>query len=213
MFVQKHFPVLKMILQKVLDDGVPVPKTEDKSVLPSALNRQESDDPSSHSDTELKVIEGEHEPLKMLTVATMETKDTTRLEKAMIKLSMTNNDSLENINNSVKKFNEKITDANNNTTHLEKKLTDMMSDSNNNIERLDNSIEKFNTNNSNDLAEIKKSIQDLKEVMDNTRKEPTDMKQTLNQLMSTIETVEKENILLRSQAQLTNISRKCQPHL
>jgi hypothetical protein len=63
MFVQKHFPVLKMILQKVLDDGVPVPKTEDKSVLPSALNRQESDDPSSHSDTELKVIEGEHEPL------------------------------------------------------------------------------------------------------------------------------------------------------
>ena len=213
MFVQKHFPVLKMILQKVLDDGVPVPKTEDKSVLPSALNRQESDDPSSHSDTELKVIEGEHEPLKMLTVATMETKDTTRLEKAMIKLSMTNNDSLENINNSVTKFNEKITDANNNTTHLEKKLTDMMSDSNNNIERLDNSIEKFNTNNSNDLAEIKKSIQDLKEVMDNTRKEPTDMKQTLNQLMSTIETVEKENILLRSQAQLTNISRKCQPHL
>ena len=213
MFVQKHFPVLKMILQKVLDDGVPVPKTEDKSVLPSALNRQESDDPSSHSDTELKVIEGEHEPLQMLTVATMETKDTTRLEKAMIKLSMTNNDSLENINNSVKKFNEKITDANNNTTHLEKKLTDMMSDSNNNIERLDNSIEKFNTNNSNDLAEIKKSIQDLKEVMDNTRKEPTDMKQTLNQLMSTIETVEKENILLRSQAQLTNISRKCQPHL
>ena len=213
MFVQKHFPVLKMILQKVLDDGVPVPKTEDKSVLPSALNRQESDDPSSHSDTELKVIEGEHEPLQMLTVATMETKDTTRLEKAMIKLSITNNDSLENINNSVKKFNEKITDANNNTTHLEKKLTDMMSDSNNNIERLDNSNEKFNTNNSNDLAEIKKSIQDLKEVMDNTRKEPTDMKQTLNQLMSTIETVEKENILLRSQAQLTNISRKCQPHL
>jgi hypothetical protein len=52
MFVQKHFPVLKMILQKVLDDGVPVPKTEDKSVLPSALTRQESDDPSSHSDTE-----------------------------------------------------------------------------------------------------------------------------------------------------------------
>jgi ABC-type transporter lipoprotein component MlaA len=48
----------------------------------------------------------------MLTVATMETKDTTRLEKAMIKLSMTNNDSLENINNSVTKFNEKITDAN-----------------------------------------------------------------------------------------------------
>jgi hypothetical protein len=94
-----------MILQKVLDDGVPVPKTEDKSVLPSALNRQESDDPSSHSDTELKVIEGEHEPLQMLTVATMETKDTTRLEKAMIKLSITNNDSLENINNSVKKFN------------------------------------------------------------------------------------------------------------
>jgi hypothetical protein len=40
MFVQKHFPVLKMILQKVLDDGMPVPKTEDKSVLPSALTRQ-----------------------------------------------------------------------------------------------------------------------------------------------------------------------------
>lgn len=133
MFVQKHFPVLKMILQKVLDDSVPVPKTEDKSVLPSALTKQESDDTSSHSDTELKVIEGEHEPLKMQTVATMETKDTTRLEKAMIKLSISNNDSLENINNSVKKFNEKITDANNNTTHLEKKLTDMMSDSNNNI--------------------------------------------------------------------------------
>jgi hypothetical protein len=90
-FVQKHFPVLKMILQKVPDDGMPVPKTEDKSVLPSALTRQESDDPSSHSDTELKVIEGEHKPLKMQTVATMETKDTTRLEKslteAMIKLS------------------------------------------------------------------------------------------------------------------------------
>jgi hypothetical protein len=51
MFVQKHFPVLKMIHQKVLDDGVPVPKTEDKSVLPSALTRQESDDPNSHSDT------------------------------------------------------------------------------------------------------------------------------------------------------------------
>jgi hypothetical protein len=82
----------------------------------------------------------------------------------------------------------------------------MMSDSNNNIERLDNSIEKFNTNNSNDLAEIKKSIQDLKVVMDNTRKEPTDMKQTLHQLMSKIETVERENILLRSQAQLTKIS-------
>lgn len=103
---------------------MPVPKTEDKSVLPSALIRQESDDPSSHSDTELKVIEGEHEPLKMQTVATMETKDTTRLEhsltEAMIKLNISNNDSLENINNSVKKFNEKITDANNNTTHLEK---------------------------------------------------------------------------------------------
>jgi hypothetical protein len=42
--------------------------------------------------------------------------------------------------------------------------------------------------------------------MDNTRKELADMKQTLNQLMSTIKTVEKENILLRSQAQLTKIS-------
>ena len=84
-----------MILQKVLDDGMPVPKTEDKSVLPSALTRQESDDPSSHSDTELKVIEGEHKPLKMQTVATMETKYTTRLEKslteAMIKLNISNN--------------------------------------------------------------------------------------------------------------------------
>jgi archaellum component FlaC len=50
------------------------------------------------------------------------------------------------------------------------------------------------------LAEIKNSIQDLKEVMDNTRKELTDMKQTLDQLMSKIETVEKKNILLRSQA-------------
>lgn len=42
--------------------------------------------------------------------------------------------------------------------------------------------------------------------MDNTRKELADMKQTLYQLMSKIETVEKENILLRSQAQLTKIS-------
>jgi hypothetical protein len=40
-------------------------------------------------------IEGEHKPLKMQTVATMETKDTTRLEKslteAMIKLNISNN--------------------------------------------------------------------------------------------------------------------------
>ena len=64
----------------------------------------------------------------------------------------------------------------------------------------------FNTNNGNDLAEIKNSIQDLKEVMDNTRKELTDMKQTLDQLMSKIETVEKKNILLRSQAKLIKIS-------
>ena len=58
------------------------------------------------------------------------------------------------------------------------------------------------------MAEIKKSIHDLKEVMDNTRKELTDMKQTLDQLMSKIETVVKENILhvLRSQAQLTENS-------
>jgi hypothetical protein len=118
---------------------------EDQSVLPSALTRQESDDPSPHSDTE--VIEGEYEHLKMQTVATMETKDTTRLEKslteAIIKLSISNNDCFENINDSVKKFNDEITDANNNPTHLEKTLTDMMSDSNNNIKRLDNSIEKF----------------------------------------------------------------------
>ena len=40
-------------IQKVLD-GMPVPKSEDKSASPSTLTRQESDDPSSHSDTELK---------------------------------------------------------------------------------------------------------------------------------------------------------------
>lgn len=106
MFVQKQFPILKKILQKVLDDGMPVPQAEDKSASPSTLTRQESDDPSSHSDTELKVIEREYELLKVQTEAAMETKDTTRLEKslteAMIKLNISDNDSMKKINNTVK---------------------------------------------------------------------------------------------------------------
>lgn len=100
--------------------------------------------------------------------------------QSFVKLNISNNDSLENINNSVKKFNVKITVANNNTTHIEKKLTDMMSDSNNNIKRLDDSIEKFNTSNNNDLAEIKKSIQDMMSDTNNNIKRLDDSSEKCN---------------------------------